>query len=137
MFEDDNQDNINSTNEHEDQPERPANDPSERGASGSVQAPEGVCPCNTPPSMIHTTTQLIDNTNKSESAYQVLNAGIDSVYISYVINAPNLERYKSLQDLKRQAQEAKSTPPIFQMLRQNSQPFSRRKFQGIHQKDRF
>lgn len=106
MATDDNQGSINSPNENDDQPERFANDPSERGASGSVPAPEGVGAYNIPPK--------IDNINPNPNPLikhdlekcegRILRAGIDSltlsIYCEWEVDREHQEKCKRLDQFK-------------------------------------
>jgi hypothetical protein len=116
MSEDDNQDNINSSSEHEAQPERSAIDPSERGESGSVPEPWGVGLCNTPPKNDKIKYNPLKRQGLENGEGRILRAGIDSLTLSIYCdwevdpeNQDNCLRLHQFKELKLKALKGKET----------------------------
>lgn len=83
---------------------------SDRGAEGPE---EGVCPCNTPPSTIHACIQDTEIIQYGKPDQILLKAGIDSIYLGYVVDEPKEGFYKQIKELKLNAQAVNGSIDIF------------------------
>ncbi len=98
-------------------------DVSERRTMGGEQASEsarvaegpeeGVCPCNTPPSTIHECIQDTEIIQYGKPDQILLKAGIDSIYLGYVVDEPKEGFYKQIKELKLNAQAVNGSIDIF------------------------
>lgn len=74
---------------------------------------EGVCPCNTPPSTIHECIQDTEIIQYGKPDQILLKAGIDSIYLGYVVDEPKEGFYKQIKELKLNAQAVNGSIDIF------------------------